>query len=143
MAEPFFCFRRSLRTCIRLYQQKDKAVIAEEFNSYMKKNGSWGGCQGYLKLCVCYFGEFLQVMAEEERWDDIIPYWQFTLRMPEFQWEASARFISLCALLHAEVTGRASRQIPGIRENVYLRLLEQEKENYDQMVRLLTREELD
>lgn len=57
---------------LRLYQQKDKAVIAEEFNSYMKKMEAGEGARDTLSFCVCYFGEFLQVMAEEERWDDII-----------------------------------------------------------------------
>ena len=57
---------------LRLYQQKDKAVIAEEFNNYMKKMEAGEGARDTLSFCVCYFGEFLQVMAEEERWDDII-----------------------------------------------------------------------
>ena len=57
---------------LRLYQQKDKAVIAEEFNSYMKKMEAGEGARDTLSFCVCYFGEFLQVMAEKERWDDII-----------------------------------------------------------------------
>lgn len=57
---------------LHLYQQKDKAVIAEEFNNYMKKMEAGEGARDTLSFCVCYFGEFLQVMAEEERWDDII-----------------------------------------------------------------------
>ena len=40
--------------------------------SYMKKMEAGEGARDTLSFCVCYFGEFLQVMAEEERWDDII-----------------------------------------------------------------------
>ena len=68
---------------LRLYQQKDKAVIAEEFNSYMKK---WkpGRVPGIpLSFCVCYFGEFLQCGGERTlgRHYDVLAT---TLKMPEF-----------------------------------------------------------
>ena len=50
----------------------------------MKKMEAGEGARDTLSFCVCYFGEFLQVMAEEERWDDIIRIGSY-IKMPEFQ----------------------------------------------------------
>ena len=126
---------------LRLYQQKDKAVIAEEFNSYMKKMEAGEGARDTLSFCVCYFGEFLQVMAEEERWDDIIRIGSYIKNARNF----SGSFCPVYKLMRTAAYGsdreELRRQIPEF-ERMYLESLEQEKENYDQMVRLLTREEL-
>ena len=126
---------------LRLYQQKDKAVIAEEFNSYMKKMEAGEGARDTLSFCVCYFGEFLQVMAEEERWDDIIRIGNYIKNARNF----SGSFCPVYKLMRTAAYGsdreELRRQIPEF-EKMYLESLEQEKENYDQMVRLLTREEL-
>ena len=126
---------------LRLYQQKDKAVIAEEFNSYMKKMEAGEGARDTLSFCVCYFGEFLQVMAEEERWDDIIRIGNYIKNARNF----SGSFCPVYKLMRTAACRsdreELRRQIPEF-ERMYLEALEQEKENYDQMVRLLTREEL-
>ena len=39
---------------LRLYQQKDKAVIAEEFNSYMKKMEAGEGARDTLSLSLIH-----------------------------------------------------------------------------------------
>ena len=126
---------------LRLYQQKDKAAIAEEFNSYMKKMEAGEGARDTLSFCVCYFGEFLQVMAEEERWDDIIRIGNYIKNARNF----SGSFCPVYKLMRTAACRidreELRRQIPEF-ERMYLESLEQEKENYDQMVRLLTREEL-
>ena len=62
--------------------------------------------------------------------------------MPEISVEASARFYKLMrTAAYGSDREELRRQIPEF-ERMYLESLEQEKENYDQMVRLLTREEL-
>ena len=62
--------------------------------------------------------------------------------MPEISVEASARVYKLMrTAAYGSDREELRRQIPEF-ERMYLEALEQEKENYDQMVRLLTREEL-
>ena len=75
--------------------------------SYMKKMEAGEGARDTLSFCVCYFGEFLQVMAEEERWTDIIRIGNYIKKCPEFQRKLLPGLQALCALLHAEVTGKS------------------------------------
>ena len=69
-----------------MHKTKDIAAIAEEFNEYMRKMES-GELKGGTapNFCIYNFGELLQVMEKVERWEDIIPHWQFYKGCPQFQ----------------------------------------------------------
>ena len=126
---------------LRLHQQENKALIAEEFNSYMKKMEAGEGARDTLSFCVCYFAEFLQVMAEEERWDDVVRIGTYIRNAMNFSG-------SFCPVYKAMRTAAYRSEKEEIRqrasefERLYINALEHEKENYDQMVWLLTKEEL-
>ena len=126
---------------LRLHQYKDKAAIAEEFNAYMKKIEAGEGARDTLSYCVNHFAEFLQVMAEEERWDDIIRIGDYIRNARNF----SGSFCPVYRLMREAASRSDKEEIRGKvpeYEKLYLETLEKEKENYTQMVRLLAKEEL-
>ena len=126
---------------LRLYQQKDKTTIAEEFNTYMKKMEAGEGARDTLSFCVCYFVEFLQVMAEEERWEDILRIGNYIRNAKNFSGSFCPVYKLMRTAAYRSGKEEIRQQIPEF-ERMYLKSLEQEKENYDQMVRLLAKEEL-
>ena len=126
---------------LRMHRRADKSVIAEEFNSYMKKMEAGEGARDTLSFCVCYFGEFLQVMAEEERWEDIIRIGTYIKNAMNF----SGSFCPIYKVMRTAAYRSEKEEIRKLApelEKRYINTLEHEKDNYDQMVCLLAKEEL-
>lgn len=126
---------------LRLYQQEDKSLIAGEFNDYMKKMEAGEGARDTLSFCVRYFGEFLQVMAEEERWEDIVRIGTYIQSAKNFSGSFCPVYKVMRTAASKSSRDEIRKQAPEF-EKMYINALEHEMENYDQMVRMLAKEEL-
>ncbi len=126
---------------LRMYQSADSAAIAEEFDRYMRRMESGELKVDSLSFCIRYFGELLQVMAKEERWEDIIRIGNFIRNAPNFSGSICPVYKVMCQAAHRSEKEEIRSLAPEY-ERMYLKAMEQEKESYDEMLRLLAREEL-
>lgn len=126
---------------LRMYQSEDSPEIAEEFNGYMRRMESGEIKVDSLNFCIRYFAELLQVMVKEERWEDIIRIGNFIRSGRNFSGSICPVYKVMCQAAHRSEKEEIRSQAPEF-ERMYLKAMEQEKESYDEMLRLLAKEEL-
>ena len=138
-------FFRLQRECtdlyLRMHKTKDIAAIAEEFNEYMRKMESGELKVDCLNFCIYNFGELLQIMAKVERWEDIIRIGNFIKDAPNFSGSICPVYKVMRQAVRRSEKEEIRSQVHKY-ERMYLEALEKEKENYDELLRLLAKEEL-
>ena len=141
-AREFFIIQKECTDMyFRMYQTQDNGTLAEEFNAYMKRLEAGEGMKDSLSFCVRYFGELLQVMEKEKRWEDIIRIGNFIKEGKSFSGSLCPVYKVMCKAAHMSQVEDIRKRAPEY-EKMYLETLEQERENYEQMVKLLAKEEL-
>lgn len=97
----------------RRYQTQDNGTLAEEFNAYMKRLEAGEGMKDSLSFCVRYFGELLQVMEKEKRWEDIIRIGNFIKEGKSFSGSLCPVYKVMCKAAHMsqveDIRKRAAR----------------------------------